>query len=199
MVAGTRGYESGAQSFAKASIGLKFEDINQDFLSFLPALGSKVLDAGCGVGQNAAALCELGYEVCAIEPLTTFLDQAKTRYTDLPIEWLEDSLPELKRLNSAKHAFDFILLDGVWHHLSYQERKQCIKRLYQLLAPNGICAFSLRNGPAGMGTHVFPTSNEELLSMAPECGLEVVFQVANQPSKMPNKHDVTWSRIALRK
>ncbi|MDK1286139.1 class I SAM-dependent methyltransferase [Pseudoalteromonas umbrosa] len=199
MVTGTRGYEIGVQSFAKASFGLKFEDINQDFLSFLPALGSKVLDAGCGVGQNAAALCELGYDVCAIEPLTAFLDKAKARYKELPIEWLEDSLPDLKLLNSANHVFDFILLDGVWHHLNYKERKQCINRLYELLAPNGICAFSLRNGPAGLGTHVYPTNNEELSSMALENGLEVVFQVENQPSKMPNKRDVSWSRVALRK
>ncbi|KKE84430.1 class I SAM-dependent methyltransferase [Pseudoalteromonas luteoviolacea] len=199
MVPGTCGYESNVSSFANASFGLKFEDINQDFLAFLPIQGSKVLDAGCGVGQNAAALCELGYKVDAVEPLAAFLDKAKVRYEGMPIVWLEDSLPDLKLLDTKEHVYDFILLDGVWHHLSHHERKRCIRRLYELLSLNGVCAISLRNGPAGVGTHVFPTSCEELLNLARETGFKTIFQAQNQPSKMPNKQDVIWSRVALRK
>ncbi|KID57240.1 methyltransferase type 11 [Pseudoalteromonas luteoviolacea] len=199
MVAGTFGYESDIQTFAEASFGLKFENINQDFLPFLPGKGSRVLDAGCGVGQNAAALAKLGYEVVAVEPLTAFLDKAKARYKGSSVEWLEDSLPDLELLDNSKYTFDFILLDGVWHHLNSQERKRCVNRLYELLTPNGVCAISLRNGPAGLGKHVFPASCDELLGLARVYGLKVVFQAQNQPSKMPNKQDVVWSRVALRK
>ena len=63
----------------------------------------------------------------------------------------------------------------------------------------GICAISLRNGPAGSGTHVFPTSCAELFEYAREYGFQVVFHAENQPSIMPNKKSVTWSRVALQK
>ncbi|ESP91004.1 class I SAM-dependent methyltransferase [Pseudoalteromonas luteoviolacea] len=199
MVAGTIGYERDVLTFAKVSFALEFEYINKEFLPFLPGAPARVLDAGCGVGQNSAALFKMGYDVVAVEPLGAFLEAAKLQFPELEINWQQDSLPDLKLLTPRDVLFDFILMDGVWHHLNYSQRKRCIDRLSNLLSPGGVCAISLRNGPAGKGTHIFPTSCNELFKYAKECGLEVVFHVEDQPSKMPNKHNVTWSRVALRK
>ncbi|OCQ23806.1 methyltransferase type 11 [Pseudoalteromonas luteoviolacea] len=199
LVLGTQGYEKVIDAFVTASANLKFEDINQDFLRFLPPLPARVLDAGCGVGQNAAALSRLGYEVVAIEPFAPFLKEAVASYQTLDILWLNDSLPALQKVSIDEGAFNFVLLDGVWHHLSYEERRRCIKRLSSLMAHNAVCAISLRHGPAGGGTHVFPTSAKELVEYAKEFGFEVILQLENQPSKLPNKQHVTWSRVALKK
>ncbi len=199
MVAGTKGYEKVVESFAEVSFKLEFEDINRDFLTFLPPTVSRVLDAGCGVGQNSAALAKLGYDVVAVEPLPEFLDKAVSNYRGLNVCWLEDSLPNLKNVNVDDGLFNFILLDGVWHHLNAEERRECIKRFSSLMLNGGICAISLRNGPAGSGTHVFPTSCAELFEYAREYGFQVVFHAENQPSIMPNKKSVTWSRVALQK
>ncbi|MDB4443189.1 hypothetical protein N9157_01620 [Saprospiraceae bacterium] len=69
----------------------------------------------------------------------------------------------------------------------------------QLLKPRGIFVFSLRNGPAGIGTHVFPTNFQKTIKDAKEYGFEVLLELDNQPSLMKNKERVKWSRIVLKK
>lgn len=198
-IAGTRGYETAISIFTEASLALDFDEINADFLDYLPQNTGKVLDAGAGVGQNSAALARRGYAVTAVEPLPAFLDIARQTHPEPGIRWLNDSLPHLNRLETEEDSFDFILLDGVWHHLSIQEREVCIKRFAQLLQKGGICAMSLRNGPAGVGKHVFPTDTKALAHVARSSGFDVIVARDNQPSKMAHKPGVVWSRVALKK
>lgn len=198
-IAGIQGYEQAISSFAEASLKLDFDEINADFLDYLPGHNGKILDAGSGVGQNSATLAKRGYDVTAVEPLKAFLDIARQAHAGLEIRWLNDSLPYLNSLDAENKTFDFILLDGVWHHLSVQEREVCIKRFWQLLKIGGVCAISLRNGPAGAGKHVFPTDTKELVNLANVYGFDVVFIRENQPSKMKHKPDVIWSRVAIQK
>ena len=198
-VPGTQGYERAIELFAEACYGLSFEHVNEDFLTFLPAVPARVLDAGAGVGQNAAALADRGYEVFAIEPLQAFLNLAQAKFTAHDVHWFNDSLPSLSRLDGLEASFDFILVDGVWHHLEPAERETCLMRLFELLRPGGMCALSLRNGPAGLGTHVFPTDASALISHANKLGFEVMLHLKNQSSKMPNKPKVKWDRLVLAK
>ncbi|MBO9492144.1 class I SAM-dependent methyltransferase [Endozoicomonas sp. G2_1] len=198
-VAGTLGYEKAIDSFIKNSLALDFAEINQDFLPFLPSIPSRVLDIGAGVGQNSAALANLGYDVVATEPLEVFRQLAKEHYLGIKVNWLNDSLPKLENVSVDLVPFSFVLLDGVWHHLDYQERRESIRKLSEIMLKDGILAVSLRNGPAGAGKHVFPTTNEELIGYGNEYGFEVRLNMTNQPSKMPNKEHVIWSRVVLQK
>lgn len=198
-VPGTQGYLAAIERFSAASLNLSFAEINQDFLPLMPAAPARVLDLGAGVGQNAAALTRLGYQVTAVEPLAAFLAIAKAQFDDLAIHWLQDSLPELTCLDNAAGEFELILLDGVWHHLAPEQRPLCLQRFAQLLKPAGICAISLRNGPPGVGTHVFETCSEQLCQLAGQYGLEVLLRLDNQASKMAAKPEVFWSRVALAK
>jgi len=198
-VPGTQGYEKVVAAFAQDSHGLNFDEINHDFLPLLPPAPARILDAGAGVGQNAAALIRRGYKVVAVEPLLEFIADAKATYQTLSVDWRQDSLPGLKSIDTIEPAFDFILLDGIWHHLRPEERPQAIERLANLLSSGGICAISLRNGPAGAGTHLFPTCCDELASLARQCGLEIVLRLEQQASKLKNRPDVIWARMALRK
>ncbi|MBO2621146.1 class I SAM-dependent methyltransferase [Shewanella algae] len=198
-VLGTRGYEKVVESFTEASLVLDFKEVNRDFLHLLPKSPAKVLDAGSGVGQNSAALSEEGYSVVAIEPLQEFLDIAKNQFSHLNVEWINDSLPDMKTILGNKEKFDFILMDGVWHHLSNDERRECIYNFSRITHKGGICAISLRNGPAGAGSHIFPAPVNEIAELAKEYGFKVVLQKEGQKSKMPNKPNVIWSRVALEK
>ena len=186
-------------AFAEASHGLDFAEINKDFLEFLPPAPGFVLDAGAGVGQNAAALAQLGHLVVAVEPLAAFLEVARSTYGGLDILWVEDSLPLLQKLAYASGAFNFILVAGVWHHLDEQERVLCMARFATLMSDGGVCAMSLRHGPAGVGKHVFPTDGQRTAALATEYSLRVVLHLTNQPSQMRNKAGVTWTRLVLRK
>ena len=198
-VSGTNGYERYISQFVTGSQALNFEEINRDFLPYLPVTPSNVLDAGCGAGQNAAALSRLGHFVTAVEPMPAFLDAARAKYAGLEIVWIEDSLPAISSLESVSAEFDFILIDGVWHHLDNGERDLALAKVATLLTYGGRCALSLRNGPAGMGTHVFPTDVETTIRAAQAQGLRSVFTVEDQPSILKGKVGVTWARIVVQK
>ena len=198
-VPGTQGYEEVSEEFVRVSQSLEFHDINREFLECLPKAPSRILDIGAGAGQNAAALAELGYSVVAVEPLTEFLSAAGSTYKRLKIDWIKDSLPLLVKLDDSYGQFDFILVDGVWHHLDENERNLGIERISHLLKRDGICALSLRNGPAGAGKRVFETNSRETVKEASRYGLKGIILSENQPSVMKHKPGVTWSRVVLKK
>lgn len=198
-VPGTKGYEKVVSKFIEVSQALSFSEVNKDFLKFLPSVASCVLDAGAGAGQNAAALARLGHSVVAVEPMSAFLHAARSTYQGIGVTWVEDSLPLLKKIGDIPNQFSFILVDGVWHHLDNDERLQSMTRFSTLLDNGGACAISLRHGPAGAGTHIFPTDAKETAELANHCGLEVLLLLKNQPSIMKNKPLVTWTRIVVRK
>lgn len=196
---GTQGYDRFIGGFIETSQSLNFEDVCKDFVDFLPSVPGRVLDAGAGAGQNAAALAELGYRVTAVEPMAEFLHAARTQYKELPITWLNGSLPNLECLEADQKHFDLILVIAVWHHLSEKEQGLALQRIEALLAPGGVCALSLRNGPAGLGTQVYPTSANHTLEHAKELGLECLFHSEEQPSMLANKPEVKWARLVLKK
>jgi SAM-dependent methyltransferase len=198
-VAGTAGYEKVVDQFIEASQALDFSLVNRHFLAFLPVGGGRVLDAGAGAGQNAAALAKRGYSVVAVEPMPAFLNAARLAYEDLGVVWIEDSLPLLEKLGATIGQFDFVLVQAVWHHLDEAEREQGMARLAALLDDGGAGAISLRHGPAGAGKHVFPTDGRKTAALANRCGLDIVLHLADQPSLMKNKPGVTWTHMVFRK
>lgn len=198
-VSGTSGYERFIEGFIKSSQALDFHTVCKDFIEFLPTAPANVLDAGSGAGQNAASLAQKAYSVTAVEPMEEFLNAAKLKYQNLTIKWLQDSLPHLKTLNSADKLFDFILIDGVWHHLSEMERQQAIQRFAGLLTRGGVIAISLRNGPAGMGNCIYETSTDNTVATAKNFGFKCIFRIENQPSIFKHKKNVFWSRLVLKK
>lgn len=199
FVLGTKGYKDAIEEFTDVSLSLKFTDINAEFLPYIPKAKSKILDLGAGIGQNSAALAQLGHEVVSVEPLQEFLDIAKRNFKSPNITWINDSLPSLDKLNGLEGTFDFILIDGVWQHLDSNERCSALNKISRLLNKGGQCALSLRHGPAGAGTHVFPTCVKEVNRQALINKLVCSTLSQKKPSKLPNKSSVTWSRVLVRK
>ena len=105
----------------------------------------------------------------------------------------------LKELGDASAQFDFILIQGVWHHLDECERQLAMARVASLLDVGGTCGITLRNGPAGAGTHVFPTNGLNTVAIAATYGLSTVLHLADRPSYMKNKADVVWDFVVVRK
>jgi 2-polyprenyl-3-methyl-5-hydroxy-6-metoxy-1,4-benzoquinol methylase len=198
-VPGTKGYEKVVNAFTEASLKLNFREIHPELYDLLPSPPARILDAGSGVGQNAAAFAQMGFDVVAVEPLEEFLAIAKSTFSGSAVRWLQDSLPALDKIDTSLEGFDFILLEGVWHHLNRTERKACIKRFSELMNSNGICAITLRNGPAGAGKHLFPTDTKELLEYADEFGFKAILKLENLPSIMNHKPNVTWAKVVIQK
>ncbi len=198
IVPGTEGYEKNIKLFVETSQRMSFFEVCKAFVRFLPEASARLLDVGCGAGQNAGSLAELGHEVIAVDPMSEFLAAARTKYSSQRIKWVRGSLPGLDCLQGLK-PFDFILIDGVMHHLDPGAQMATIERIADLLEPSGKCAISLRNGPPGMGTYVHPTNCQLTTEHAEALGLKCIFRLERQHSIFKSKKHVFWDRIVLSK
>lgn len=198
-ILGTQGYEKVVQKFIEATDSISFQELHKDFLPFFPQKRSQVLDIGAGIGRDAHEFWKQGHAVVAVEPLKEFRRAAKALYSTSTIKWIDDALPNLKSLENNSNQFNLILSSGVWQHIDHNEQKIAIKRIAELLAPNGIFAVSLRNGSAIVATHAFQTDANRLIKEANYHGLKPILKLENQPSLMKNKKEVTWARLVLKK
>jgi 2-polyprenyl-3-methyl-5-hydroxy-6-metoxy-1,4-benzoquinol methylase len=199
MVRGTAGYEKFIDAFIEGSQALNFHQVCHAFLEWLPDKPGRILDAGAGAGQNAMALADMGHSVVAVEPMLEFINAARVRYANYSIVWHQDSLPNLTCLDENSEQFDFILADGVWHHLDETERASTLCRFASLLKVSGRCAISLRNGPPGMGALVFATDADCTIAQAKQFGLTCIMDIRDQPSIFSFKKDVFWARLVFEK
>lgn len=199
VIPGIKGYEGGEARFIAATISLDFQTLYHDFLPFIPSQPARILDLGAGIGKDAYAFAGMGHIVTAVEPLETFREEGQKRYASTAIEWIDDGLPLLNKLADRAACFDFILASGVWHHLDENEQGTALLKITTLLSSGGIFALSLRNGPAGLGTHVFPTNAAQTILQAKQCGLHCLLHLAEQPSMMAGKDKVVWAKLVLQK
>lgn len=198
QVKGTEGYAAATERFMAATHGIAFQDLHQSILKFIPTAPSNVLDVGSGIGRDAAVLADMGHTVVAVEPTRKFLSVAQKLY-GTSIEWINDSLPLLQSLGDRNEGFDFVLASAVWHHIDQNERRIALSRIADLLRPTGVFALSLRHGPAGVGTYIFPTNGQETVRDAKRMNLKPLLVLGNQPSLIEGKKNVTWTRIVLQK
>lgn len=103
-------------------------DGNEDVLHFLGKPG-KVLDIGCGVGDNARILKSLGFLIDGITISEKELREANPFLQNGYLFNLENGLPEAIK----NYQYDYIICSHVLEHICYPEKllidiKSCIKR-----------------------------------------------------------------------
>jgi hypothetical protein len=135
----------------------------------------------------------------AVEPTPELREGARTLYADLAIEWLDDSLPQLERVRGPQGSpFDFILVEGVWAHLTEQERRTAFPILAGLLSQDGVLAISLRHGLAARGRITHPVSASETIALAEASCLSTLVNIRTGSIQAVNvASGVTWTRMAF--
>ncbi len=194
---GTTGYDRVAP--ALLATRLVFEEVHRHVLHLLPASPGRILDVGSGPGHDAATLAIRGHAVTAVEPTPALREGAQALYGHLAIDWIDDSLPALARLATEKPApFAFILVEGVWAHLTQAERAQAFPVLAAMLADDGVVAMSLRHGPAAPGRITHPVTAAETIELAEASGLRTLVNVETGSIQAVNiASGVTWTRMAF--
>ena len=196
---GATGYDKVAP--ALLATRLRFEEVHRHVLHLIPTKPGRILDVGSGPGHDAATLAERGHRVTAVEPTPELREGAKSLYAGLPIAWLDDGLPALDHLVAARpDPFDFILVEGVWAHLTETDRSLGLPVLAGLLADDGALAISLRHGPPASGRITYPVSAAETIALAELSGLAVLVNVETGSIQAANiASGVTWTRLAFGK
>ena len=197
-IAGSKGYAEKAQQFAADYESVTFEKVHNPVRGFYPGAPANVLDIGAGTGRDAAALARLGYRVDAVEPTSAMREQADLRHADAKINWIADSLPDLSTVRASGKHYDLLLLTAVWMHLLAQERMPAMQHCVSLLARNGIMSMSLRHGPVPAERHMFDIPDEETISMAQECGLQLLYHKVYKNDTL-GRQDIFWSYAVFRK
>ena len=95
-----------------------------------------VLDAGCGTGENALFLADLGYQVTGIDAVGAAIRKAKEKSLGrrVPAVFLEWDALELSRLGKR---FGSVIDCGLFHVFSDEERPLYVQGLSSVLVPGG--------------------------------------------------------------
>jgi len=194
---GTAGYPELASHFL--SRRLSFEQVHEPFLHLIPQLPSRILDIGSGPGHDADTFAARGHTVVAVEPTDALRLGAAARYRSSRIRWVADGLPRLGVTRALGERFDFVLMSGVWMHLSEPERHEAMPQVVGLMAPGGVLALSLRHGPVPHGRRMFPVSAQETTALAAAAGLEPVVTATRDSIQAANRAaGVRWTLLAFR-
>jgi len=196
---GTEGYAEQTAATVAACESIRSNDLNRPVRHLLPAAPARILDIGAGSGRDAAAFAAMGHRVVAVEPVAELRRWAEELHPSRRITWIDDGLPRLARLNEWPRGFDVIQLQAVWMHLDRRARATAMPRLAGLLRPGGVLLMSLRHGPVPAGKRMFAVRGRETIALARARGLRLVLHLEDQPSVLPGKPEVTWTRLAFRK
>jgi len=96
----------------------------------------RVLDVGCGTGENVLYLVKNGYEVVGVDVASAAIDKAKKRASIRSIRGLflvHDAL----RLETIGLKFDTIIDSGLFHVFSDDARKKFVKSISSVLRIGG--------------------------------------------------------------
>jgi SAM-dependent methyltransferase len=198
MIRGTQGYADNADELIERYESLSFTYKHEEVLHLIPSAPSSALDIGAGTGADAAWLAARGHRVVAVEPTAVLREYGVKRYPSPLVEWVTDSLPELKLVAQRAHEFGLVMLTAVWMHLDEHERALAMPVLASLLAPEGILIMALRHGPVAKGRIMFAVSAEETIALAKLHKLRCVLNVHAESKLVANREaGVTWSRLAF--
>ena len=190
-------YSENAPILASKYNSLNPESLHASWSRFIPDDPGIALDIGAGTGRDANWLADKGWDVVALEPCKEFREQNQHNSHDNVI-WLDDELPELKKLRTAGHRFNLMLLSAVWMHVLPKKRERAFRIISELLAPGGILVFTLRQGTdeqENLDRGFHPVSSGELEKLAKQRALAQVFYERSEDHLDRSK--VRWETLVF--
>ncbi len=131
-------YDENAEAFIAGTENADMQECRERFLHYLKP-GRKILDAGCGSGRDVIAFKEAGYEVeafdasaeiCRIASKKTGIEVRQQRFEDL----------------RGEDQYDGIWACASLLHLKPDDLSAVLKRLHNLLKPEGVLYASFKYG-----------------------------------------------------
>lgn len=154
---------------------------------------SPILDAGCGTGDTAIALAEIGYLVLGADFVDSAIEQAKQKQKKLKteiasnIEFIKEDLFQIRNLN---RKFGSVIDSGFYHLFDQKQGDEYLQNIASVMDNNGklymlefAVEFDIANGPRAV------TEEEIKRSLSRENGWEILeilnVQFQNKISPVP--------------
>ena len=198
--AGMNYYSDHANELFRSYQSVEAEAVHGSWSDLLPDQPGLACDIGAGSGRDAAWLAGKGWDVIAVEPAAELrqLGEAFTsrqQHQSGSVSWLDDRLPELRRLRALDQRFQLIVISAVWMHLKPAEQERAMRIVSELLAPDGLLVISLRHGPDDAG-RFHPFNTDEIIGLAHDRALVTRRDVRGDGDI--NRPEVSWDYLAFR-
>lgn len=194
-------YSEKAETLFERYNALDFEAVHAALIPMLPGTPGTALDVGAGSGRDARALAARGWEVVAVEPAQRLRELGEAHTQGMPVQWMDDQLPDLNRIRALFERFNLILLSAVWMHVPPGQRQQSLRALADLLTPGGVLYLTLRHGPGDGDRTFYPVSYHEVVDGSAHEGLDDITPEAQepQPLDLQGRAAVTWEMVCLQR
>lgn len=153
---GHRGYSARFAKLLRDGVDITGEARLADTL--IPR-GSKVLDAGCGMGRIAAALEATGHDAYGVDLDLELLEQAGRTYPALPVAQvrLEDVSPDSLAAQDFPTSYDLIVCVGdVLVFLAEDSERDVLAALRTVVVPDGRMLVGFHQDDSKKGKRTYP-------------------------------------------
>lgn len=141
--------------------------------SSLTPHGKRALKVGCGLGDDAEALAQRGFDVTAFDIAPTAIKWCHDRFPDSDVNYCIEDLFDAPE--SWSQAFEFILESYTLQVLPEQEQHRAIPIIADFLTPGGTLLVICRGRDTGEGTGEMPWPlTKETILRFEDAGLELV-------------------------
>ncbi len=153
----------------------------------------KALVVGCGLGEDAAFLSKMGWEVTAFDISNSAIDWAKNLHRDVSVEWLVEDL--LKLPSSWTASYDLVLEVHIIQAIPRKIGKIASERLAPLVSEGGhlVCIGKLKETPDEEPGPPWPLSLDFIERIGK--GLEQdELLISNIKGKESTRYRAVWNR-----
>lgn len=122
---------------------IKKEIMNRDEFKFVDpwlkklATGTRILDAGCGMGEWTLYYTQQGFDVIGLDTSQKTLDRLTEKFPTAQFQY-----GDIRKTHFADNHFDAILSWGVFEHFE-PGLTPCLKEAYRILKPDGLLFFTV--------------------------------------------------------
>lgn len=188
-------YNRNAAEFAAQSASVDMEPIYRRFLPHVRA-GGRILDAGCGVGRDALAFVERGYEVVAIDASDGMVRLARERVGDRAVVHLMPFQDVHWR-----NAFDAIWTCASLLHVPVASFPAITMRFASALRPAGAwyMSFEVGTGARVAGGRLFVDHDEETLRLVLGATPVELIETWISVDARPERSNERWLNLIARR